>query len=165
MAGELLQVDILGLRDLRGRFAKMVDYELREIQMEAAEAMAAAVQHIYQANAPRGKTDKFMESIGGEALWTGSGFLVSITTQEGQLREWLSEGTGIFGPNAQRIYPTNSPVMVWEGEDGELVFAASTQGMEANDWEVYASLEAAPLVLINGSKIGVQVIGRLAGVP
>jgi hypothetical protein len=162
MAGEFIQADILGLRDLRGRFAKMLDYELQEIQMVAAEALANDIKLVYQANAPRGKTDKFMEGIAGEAVWTGTGFLVTITTQDPQLRQWLAEGTGIFGPHAQIIDPGH--VMVWEGDDGP-VFAMTTQGMEPNDWEVYASMEAAPLLLINGNKIGSEVVTRLAGMP
>jgi hypothetical protein len=165
VAGELLQVDILGLRDLRGRFARMLDYELQEIALESAESLAASVQHAYQVNAPRGKTDKFMEGIVGEASWTGHGFLVSVTSADPKLREWLREGTGIFGPHAQPVVSPSGGVMVWEGDDGELVFASSTQGMPPNDWEVYANLEAAALVVLNGNKIGVKVVEHLAGVP
>lgn len=42
---------------------------------------------------------------------------------------WVHEGTGIYGPHGQRIYPRTSTVLAWMGSAGEMIFATSTAGM------------------------------------
>lgn len=172
----MLTVDIQGLRDLRGRFAKMLDEELLAIQLEEAEAMAKVIQDNYRHHAPRSqKTSSddgihFFETIVGRAVATETGFSVEVSTSKPDLRRWLAEGTGEYGPRHQRIVPVTpgvmalGPIRSWSpaGQGGPLFFR-SVAGMEANPWERDALAETLPLARELGNRIGRRVTMRLAG--
>lgn len=166
MPEALVQVDILGLRDLRGRFARLADVEMREIQLVAAEAAGEDVKRVYQYWAPKSKEqhtgdrERFWQGIESEVWWSGHGFAVAITTQDPQLRRWLAEGTGVYGPVGEPIVPTDHDFLhFWI--DGEEIFTQQVAGMEPNDWEVFAALESAPIMLESGNRIGRGVIASL----
>lgn len=44
---------------------------------------------------------------------------------------FVHDGTGLYGPHAQRIYPKNGPVLSWKS-GGVYVYAKSTKGMRPN---------------------------------
>lgn len=45
---------------------------------------------------------------------------------------WVHEGTGVFGPHKQRIYPKRGSYLVFTAKDGTVVFARSVRGMRPN---------------------------------
>jgi hypothetical protein len=156
---------IPGLRAFSGRFAAMADRGLAEIQLTNAERLAEDLQVIYRDTAPRGErpeSQSFQGSLEARAEASLDGFAIRLGTTQPDLRRWLKEGTGIYGPRGVPIVPINSTVLHWTDSGGEH-FARSVRGMPANDWEVRAHALAEPLLAVMGNKIGVQVIVKLAG--
>ena len=171
----VFHVDIVGLRDLMGRFASMSSVGLVAIQLEEAEAMAGVIEDVFRTQAPRSRgpaggrksPGHFSEGIVAESATATGGFEISVTTDNPQLRTWLAEGTGEYGPTGQRIYPLYAqamgPVYSWIGGQGPLFFS-SIAGMPPNPWEEEALAEVEPLVDELGSKIGVRVVQGLSNV-
>lgn len=175
MAGlEIGIVFIPGIRALSGRFARMADRGLVELQTANAEALAAEVEGIFRAAAPhggRGESESFAGGLRAELTAEAKGFTISLTTNQPNLRRWLREGTGIYGPTHERIYPRqatvlafhwpNAPAGITPGKDGRYYFR-SIAGMPANDWEDRARELAAPLLVRLGNRIGVETVVKLA---
>lgn len=169
----MVTVDIVGLRDLRGRFASLRDAVLLEIQTQEADALAKTMEEIYRRYAPRSRGHTatgrhFFEGLRGEAMATPVGFQVSVSTDNAQLRGWLKTGTGIYGPTGRRIYPRRAkamgPVFNWlhpAGGTGPFWFR-SIAGMHANPWEDQAQAEALPLAVAMGARIGTRMTRYLA---
>ena len=114
----MLSLSIPGLRNLQGRFASMRSTGLRELQTLHAQELGSELEKLYQERAPHGETGNFSRSIHGNASWTGLGFKVKISTENGDLARWLREGTGIYGPRGQRIRPVNGKALAfnWQGQ-------------------------------------------------
>jgi hypothetical protein len=170
----MLEVDIVGLRDLKGRFRSMLDGELVAIQLEEAERMARSIQEVFRTHAPRGakvskdRPGRFFESIHGQAEASGVGFTIQVETTDPDLAKWLREGTGIYGPRGARIFPIQAkamgPVRSWApGAGSGPYFFASIAGMPAQRWEEAAFAEAAPLSAALGGRIGRRVTQHLTG--
>ncbi len=169
----MLTVEIKGLRELNGRFASMLDHELVAIQLEEATAIGTALEDIFRRHAPRGRkvskddtAEHFYQTITARASPTVAGFEVQVSTRNPDLRRWLAEGTGLYGPRREVIRPTHGSVLVWRSwpGHGSGPFAARwVRGMKAQPWEEGARLEAAPLATDLGRRIGRRVTMRLAG--
>ncbi|MEU6932882.1 HK97 gp10 family phage protein [Streptomyces sp. NPDC046374] len=56
------------------------------------------------------------------------GMVVGRVWSDDPVVKWLEEGTGIYGPRRQRIYPRRARVLHWY-DGGEEFFAASIKGM------------------------------------
>lgn len=167
----MISVDIIGLRDLRGRFAAMLDEELVAIQFEEATAMADVIEQIFQRRAPRGEKTStetgrhFYEGIKAQATAEGFGFSIEVDTDNPNLRRWLAEGTGIYAGQG-RIYASSGgalgPITSWSKGGSGPYFFRSIAGMEANPWEKDADEEAAPFAVELGRRIGQRVVVALA---
>jgi hypothetical protein len=56
---------------------------------------------------------------------------------------WVHDGTGIFGPRRERIYPRHAKALRWrDSRTGDFIFARSIRGMRPNAFLVDA-LQAA----------------------
>jgi hypothetical protein len=176
----IARIDVRGLRDLRGRFASLADRKLAEIQMEEARNTAQTVQQIYRRRAPRSRGHSasglhFFEGLNAYAVEVGGGFQITVTTDRPDLRRWLAEGTGLYGPLGRRIYPTHVSARMYAhgphagqprpaalqffnwispaGGTGPFYFR-SIRGMHPNPWEVDAAVEAVPFAQKMGGLIG-----------
>lgn len=168
----MIQVDIIGLRNLRGHFASMLDHELVAIQFEEATAMADVIEQIFRRRAPRGekistKTGQhFYEGIKAQATAEGFGFSIEVDTDNPDLRRWLAEGTGVYAGHG-RIYSSTGgplgPIGSWsKGGGSGPYFFHSIAGMRPNPWEKDADDEAAPFAQELGRRIGQRVVVALA---
>jgi hypothetical protein len=158
----LFNLEIIGLRDALGRFASMRDKELLEIQMLHAEQLANEFAGLYQGLAPKGQTGNFARSIEATAFPTARGFVVEVQTEMGNVAQWLRQGTGIYGPFHQRIYPKVAKALAFEWL-GQHWVLGSVAGMRPNPWEQEADLAAISMGEVMGNRIGVRVVQRLAG--
>lgn len=160
----MIDIQIVGLRDIMGRFASVADHEMMEIQLGEAEKLAMTIEDVYRENAPRGETGKFRAGLTARATPSGVGFELAVETDDPQLRDWLKEGTGVAGPLGRRIVPKSAKMMrwfSWAGHGGGPFFARSTAGMKPNPWEEHALAEVEPLIDVVGSSIGQKVVIRL----
>lgn len=166
-------ITVVGLRDLQGRFASLRDTELAAMQLEEAERTAKTLEEVFRRHAPKstsppaGGHQHFAEGITGQAVATGTGFEITLTTDNPDLRRWLAEGTGVYGPRGARIYPRHAsalgPIFGWApGGSGPLWFT-SIAGMKAQPWEAEADAEAAPFGEKMGNLIGSRVVLHLSG--
>lgn len=92
--------------------------------------------------APRGKGDG--APVGGDApgplsgsfsflveeTGEASGALEVFTTQPNKL-QFVTQGTGVYGPNGQRIYPRTAKALYWEGAPHPM---SSVAGQKPNDF-------------------------------
>ncbi len=161
--GEGLSVEILGLRDARGRFASMTDGGLRAICLENARQLAELVQARMQDAAPHGKAplteehpDPFYTSIHAAADETAGGFEIQVTTDQPDIAGFIRSGHS-------DIYPTNARALHWKELGGGDVFAMHVGPYPPNPWEEQAVSEMQPLVETLGNRIGVQVTENLGG--
>jgi hypothetical protein len=159
-------LDIVGLRNMRGRFEKMgSDGELLRIQMESAESLSQKIAYEASVLAPRSATapeegrTRFADSFTGHAEATGTGFKVSLETSQGDLRTWLREGT-----KPHDIVAVNASALHFEVKGNE-VFARSVHhpGTKASDWEDRLKAMVFPLAREEGGKIGSRLVKGLAG--
>ena len=159
-------LDIVGLRNMRGRFEKMgSDGELLRIQLESAESLSQKVAYEASVLAPRSKTPRedgsvpFADSFTGHAAPTGKGFEVTLETSQGDLRTWLREGT-----KPHDIVAVNASALHFEVKGNE-VFARSVHhpGTRPNDWESRLKDMVFPLAREEGGKIGSRLVKGLAG--
>lgn len=169
----LIHIEILGLRDLRGRFAALGDAELLALQLEEAAVVGKTLEEIYQRHAPKARkassshreAGPFWSTIHARAKATGTGFEIDVETSDPTLRRWLADGTGVYAGNG-RIYPKRAkalgPITGWVHASGPAYFA-SIAGMPPNPWEDMASHEAAPFAEVMGNRIGNRVTAILAG--
>lgn len=166
----IYNVQIVGLRDLLGRFASMRDAGVVAIQLEEARGLAEVVQDVYRRHAPRsakGGHKHFADGLDAAAAASEVGFAIELTTDDPELRRWLTEGTGVYAGHG-RIYPTGThkalgPIFDWPpGGSGPLWFS-SIAGMEGSAWEEDALAEVEPLVESVGRSIGIRVVEGLSG--
>lgn len=157
------QVEIIGLRDLLGRFSAMIGGELLEIQMAESEGLATVIEDVFRRHAPRSRgtsRDKprhFYEGIEARAKMGAGGFGIDVTTDDPLLRRWLSMGTA---PHV--IRPVEKRALWWPTARHP-VKLVHHPGTQANPWEVLAYVEVRPLVLKVGNTIGHRVVQGLAG--
>lgn len=157
----MVRIDISGLRDLQGRLASFQNYKAVEIQLAEASRTARVVQDIYRTRAPRsrgaGSGIHFYQGLEAQARVSGNGFEITLTTTEPELRRWLGEGTGIYGPTGQVIKPKSAkalgPIFNSIAGPGPNWFR-SVKGMKPQPWEDEAEAEAVPFVDQMGSIIG-----------
>lgn len=83
----IYDVQIIGLRDLKGRFRRMLEADLVAIQLEETRLLATAVEDVFRRNAPRGqKASKdednrpgpFRDTITAVAAATETGFQIQV---------------------------------------------------------------------------------------
>ena len=137
MLAESFRLRIVGLRNAAGRFTRMSDGGLRQVQLERAEVLAAKVQEEARRLAPVGKSEltgerkRFYESLEAQTEATETGFRIVLKTDQGQLRQWLREGTA-----AHEIEAVNASALRFETAEGA-VYARRVQhpGTKPNDWE------------------------------
>jgi hypothetical protein len=157
--GEGLSVEILGLRDARGRFAAMTDGGLQAICLENAKEIAELIQARMQEAAPHGTAplqgrEPFYSSIHAETSGSASGFEIQVTTDQPDIAGFIRSGHG-------DIYPVNARALHWVA--GGDVFAMHVGPYPPNPWEEQAVSEMQPLVETLGNRIGVQVTENLGG--
>jgi hypothetical protein len=155
-----ISVEIVGLRDARGRFAAMADGGMRAIALENAKALAELVQARMQDAAPHGKSplqgrEPFYTSIHAEADETGTGFEIQVSTDQPDIAQFIRQGHG-------DIYPVNAKALHWVSMEGD-VFAMHASPVDPNPWEDYTTEQLQPEVTYFGNRIGVQVTENLAG--
>lgn len=164
----MLSINVLGLRDLRGRFASMTNHGLVEIQAEELELAGKEIERVFRERAPHGSGasgEHFFQTIHAEVSVAGFGFTMAVTTSNPRLRGWLAEGTGEYAGHG-RIYPVAAramgPITDWAfGSAGGPYFFSSIAGMPARPWEEPARLAAIPLAEHTGSRIGQRVVVKL----
>lgn len=78
----------------------------RALMIQAAKVGEAVVKR----NVPR-RTANLQRSIRGVVGPDGN----AVITATARYAKWVDEGTGIYGPRGQRIYPTHARVLAWPG--------------------------------------------------
>jgi hypothetical protein len=66
------------------------------------------------------------------------GAAVSVRTRQPVKLSYVTQGTGIYGPTGQRIYPVSKQALYWKGADHPV---RSIAGMPANDFVTPALAE------------------------
>jgi len=127
--GSALQSQLEGLARLRDELPGLIMSALNEAGSTLVQDLASA--------APRGKgggssppgdsNGPLAESFVSSVL---ESTMIVRTTQPTKLR-YVTEGTGLYGPYGERIYPTTKKALYWEGADHPV---RSVAGQEANDF-------------------------------
>lgn len=166
---DVLSFQIISARDAAGRFAR-ASAELTSASLDEAARLAVTLTEVYREWAPRSSPEAsrtgihFRDSFSGLAEPNSSGFSVKISTNQGQLAEWLRQGTGVWAGHG-RIYPKRAkalgPIFNWVGGTGPNWFR-SIRGMPANPWEDLAFEDSKPLVEQAAKQIGSRV-GQVYG--
>lgn len=120
---------------------RLVEALKERTRLQAQEAADLFADRVRQ-GAPRA-TGELVDSVEvGGVDDSGSSFRCSITVTAEHAR-YRDEGTGIYGPDGTRIYPTSSRVLVFDwAAAGGIVFATSVAGSPGthywenavNDW-------------------------------
>lgn len=160
----MYRVEIVGLRDLRGRFASMATRNLWEIQLAEAEAVATVIEDVYRRHAPRSrgtsrdKPTHFFEGLDARATPSLKGFEINLTSDDPTLRGWLRQGTA-----PHLILPRRPAFALFWPHAMHPVARVNHPGTRPNPWEDRAYEEVRPLVDVVGNRIGVRVMHSLAG--
>lgn len=92
-------------------------------------------------------------SAGDIDIGTQGVFNVTVTSSA-EHSSWQNEGTGIYGPMGQRIYPTQAKALVFDWPAaGGTVFFTSVAGQEGNRWWDRTILEWFEIVSNAESKV------------
>lgn len=164
-----IRMEVVGLRELRGKFEELAGGGLRAIELSLARKWGGEIRDIYREAAPRsatawgtpGNRSPFWRTIGYQSSEAGAvAFEITIQTTNGKLRTWLKEGTGIFGPRGAPIVPTTAGALSfdWRGRHWVL---KSVKGMKPNPWEDEAYAEALPLAQAMNAEIAQMVLAAL----
>lgn len=91
-----------------------------------------------QGDGPGRLSESFYVQDEGSAFNPGAA--ITVRTTQPQKLEYVSQGTGIYGPRGQRIYPTTKRALYWPGADHPV---RSVAGQQPNDF-VEAALSDRP---------------------
>lgn len=100
---------------------------------------ATLIQSKARALAPH-RTGNLQRSILSEVTWPDA--KVSVNEVYGT---YVEEGTGLFGPYKQRIFPKSAKALRWT-QNGVATFARSIKGMKAQPYFSPAVMQSIPLV-------------------
>ncbi len=165
MAGDVpIRVTVLGLNELRGRFAEVAGGALPGIERRLGAKYGAILRDIYREHAPVGlhefgtQEQHFFQTIRYEQYSLAQGLELRVTTNNTQLRKWLAEGTGIYGPHQSPVVPRAKKALAfrWKGRAWVL---KSVKGMPANLWEARAFEEVPAVAEAMGAEIA-QMVAR-----
>lgn len=160
-----LTLRLIGERGARGRFTTTS----HTINERTAGEMAGALREIlalYREQAPKSKGDRsedrplhFFESFTGDVVVSPIGVDVTIVTSQGQLRDWLRQGTA-----AHDILPKAKKALAFEMQGDQVVVrSVHHPGTKPNHWEDPVELAANELVRRAGNKVAARVVAGLAG--
>lgn len=132
--GNALQSQLEGLARLRSELPGLIRATL-------SDAGSAVVQDLASA-APRGQggggtppegdtSGPLAESFSAVVEDSEGEAVLTIKTTQPTKLMYVTEGTGIYGPYGERIYPKVKKALYWEGADHPV---ASVAGQEANDF-------------------------------
>lgn len=185
-------VTVKGNQALIDRFKKWMGEGLSGIQSTEASRLATAAHGVYYSHAPYRAAseglhfrDTFTTSHSANAVtWH-----VEVDTDNPDLRQWLQEGTGFYGPEHHRIYGHGAlgPVFNWSplfpsaatfasskmtgmrffasgGGGAGPFFWRSIAGMRPNPWEGEAESAAVPLGTATAGRIAQRSADYLTGV-
>lgn len=161
-------VEIVGARDVAGRFARLHG-ELAVHLYERAAVMAGEIERRYREAAPKSdlgigaygdhRPSTFADSIHGVAMPSERGFEISVTTGQPDLARFLNEGTGPHPIDAR-----NASVLA--NRDTGDVFGPHVNhpGSHKHDgWQDRVAEEVEPMAREEGNRIGAWVESRLGG--
>jgi hypothetical protein len=166
---QLVYAKVVGARGLLGRW-ETAKLATTAVMAAEAEALSHQVLDSYREAVPFNAEragEHFRDTLEVSVKPHTGGFAMELRTSRPDVRRWMAEGTGVFGPTGTRITPKNGPVLafVWPGHsdrgDG-MVFFRSVAGMQPIEWEKAAVDHARPLISALGGKIGARVAHVLA---
>ncbi len=105
--------------------------ELHTFGRRVADAHAKRAQVLVREEAPK-LTDHLAQTTTIIKQGDRGDVFERIVVPTAPYTEHVHEGTGLFGPYAQRIYPKLRKVLRWVGAGGQVIFARSTAGQRPN---------------------------------
>ncbi len=166
----MFHIDIVGLRNARGRFERMsVGGGLVALQLERAAILAEQVGEEARRLAPRARRHSdesgrqpFWESLSAAATPEPTGFRIELHTDQPDLRRWLREGT-----KPHEINAINASALRFTNSDGTLLFRRTVHhpGTSANDWESRLLDLVRAEARVAAGQIGSRMAQSLAGRP
>jgi hypothetical protein len=170
MASGLLPitVDLIGARGALGRFESMAATGVRDEMVVVAEGLREEIERLYREAAPRRKdsgdrppraAQTFAESIEARLVETGDGFTLSVGTSQGDLAQWIREGT-----RAHEIVPRQARALsfFWPRAGAHVTFARVWHpGTRPNPWESKPREAAEQLVRDRAKSWAQRIISRL----
>lgn len=110
---------------------------VRSWGIDVATSAAQLVIADMRATAPRDTGDMTDDRHLSITSVEVGGDLVAITVEAtAEYASWQEEGTGVYGPRGQRIYPVQAKALVfnWKKMGGRQVAFASVKGSPATKW-------------------------------
>jgi hypothetical protein len=166
----VITVEIIGLRDLQGRFAAATDGGLVARLQEEAVVMSGEMARAFSAAAPRSSKPRdghtpFADSMHGEAMRTATGFEVGVRSDQGELARMIREGTPPHEIWAGAFTGKSGAKVLYFEIDGEAIMRAHVHhpGTRPNLWEHRAIAAVDPIITFMGNRIGARVMRDLAG--
>jgi hypothetical protein len=133
-AGTALQRQLDELAQLRSTLPSVIEQAL-------SEAGTSMIQNLTDA-APRGTNSggtppegdasgPLAESFSASVAVSGSRAKLTVKTSQPTKLKYVTQGTGLYGPYKQRIYPRVKKALYWEGAEHPV---RSVAGQEPNDF-------------------------------
>lgn len=117
-------IEIPGLTSIKEAFAQ-APARMKTEMAKAYELSSVLVQRVMKIESPidqgilRGSIDRRVDD-NSATIWPRANYAAAV-----------NNGTGLFGPNHARIYPTNGKVLAWQ-KNGRKFFARSIAGQKPN---------------------------------
>jgi hypothetical protein len=97
------------------------------------QTVAEQITKDFQEESPKGESEPHLADSFSYALTeeNESGASATVSSNQQQKLEWVTFGTGIYGPREHRIVPVVAPALYWEGAAHPY---ASVAGQHPNDF-------------------------------
>lgn len=102
-------VEVTGYPELRARIPS--EAKIRKVVTWIMNSYAAALQREMRSRIPK-RTSHTAQTI---EVHTDFGKMELTVGSADPVVRWLEQGTGIYGPQHQRIFPVNAQVLAWPG--------------------------------------------------
>ena len=136
------------------RAGPIVQEEIKRGGDAAGEAFRkAAIRNLKNPSSDLAQSVQFATTISGYSgstrIWTDS-----------PVGKWLDEGTGLYGPHAQRITPTSKKALAFT-VNGQQVVVRSTAGIKPQRWWQRAKQQARSTVMREFRSVPKRIVDRL----
>lgn len=152
----IFKVDSVALTRI-SRNMNLVKQVGNETYKNAMQRILDQTVELAKKNAPMGDSGVLRGSITGEMNSDG---LTGIVTVGAKHAEFVEEGTGLYGPTKNYIYPSKAAVMVF-AVNGETVFAKRTRGQMGQHYMQKTAQEILPIINAEMEKAMLFQIGSI----